>query len=184
MAKKPARIDRRINVILLESNKHLGEKYEVVKVKPIFAKNVLFPQGTAILADKDALYAYQKRMADAQVIKAKKSDGYSAVFKKIADDSGLTFVMNANEKGALYEKIDPAHIVAKIKELYKVDVEDHLFKMKKKIAAVGEYIIPFAYNGVEKDLTIVVKANNAPETTAKKEEALTEEVVAEELSAE
>jgi ribosomal protein L9 len=44
MAKKPARIDRRISVILLESNKHLGEKYEVVKVKAIFAKNVLFAQ--------------------------------------------------------------------------------------------------------------------------------------------
>lgn len=61
MAKKPARIDRRINVILLQrSNKHLGEKYEVVKVKPIFAKNVLFPQGIAVLADADALYAYKK----------------------------------------------------------------------------------------------------------------------------
>ena len=98
MAKKPARIDRRINVILLESNKYLGEKYEVVKVKPIFAKNVLFPQGIAVLADKDALYAYEKRMQQAQEVKAKKSDGYKAVFDKIASDNGLTFTTTANEK--------------------------------------------------------------------------------------
>ena len=98
MAKKPARIDRRINVILLESNKHLGEKYEVVKVKPIFAKNVLFPQGTAILANADSLYAYKKRMEEATTVKAKKADGYSDVFKKIANDDGLVFLMNANDR--------------------------------------------------------------------------------------
>ena len=176
MAKKPARIDRRINVILLESNKYLGEKYEVVKVKPIFAKNVLFPQGIAVLADKDALYAYEKRMQQAQEVKAKKSDGYKAVFDKIASDNGLTFTMTANEKWALYEKIDPAHIVAKIKDLYNVEVEDHLFKMKKKIAAVGDYTIPFQYNGVEKDLSISVKAEVAA-AKGKKEEVKTEEVV-------
>lgn len=183
MAKKPARIDRRINVILLESNKHLGEKYEVVKVKPIFAKNVLFPQGTAILADADALYSYQKRMEEATVVKAKKADGYSAILKKISDDNGIVFLMNANEKGVLYEKIDPAHIVAKINELYKVSVEEHLFKMKKKISLVGEYTIPFQYNGIDKDVLIVVKANAAPEQGKKKEVVAevetTEEVVSE-----
>lgn len=179
MAKKPARIDRRINVILLESNKHLGEKYEVVKVKPIFAKNVLFPQGTAVLADADALYAYQKKMADAQIVKAQKSDGYADVFKKIASEDGLTFVMTANEKGALYEKIDPAHIAAKIKELHNVEVEDHLFKMKKKIAAVGEYIVPFHYNGIEKDVTITVKAEVTPPVKSKKETEVVEETPAE-----
>ena len=69
-----------------------------VTVEPIFAKNVLFPQGIAVLADKDALYAYEKRMQQAQEVKAKKSDGYKAVFDKIASDNGLTFTMTANEK--------------------------------------------------------------------------------------
>lgn len=175
MAKKPARIDRRINVILLESNKHLGEKYEVVKVKPIYAKNVLFPQGIAVLADADALYAYKKRMEEAKVIKAKKSDGYKEVFQKIANDGGLVFEMNANEKGALYEKIDPAHLVAKINELYNVAVEDHLFRMKKKISAVGEYVIPFQYGDIERDLSVVVKALSSKKTEAKKDEAVAED---------
>ena len=157
MAKKPARIDRRINVILLESNKHLWEKYEVVKVKPIFAKNVLFPQWLAILADKDSLYWYKARMENAQQEKTKKSDVYSDVFSKIKNDNGLLFAMKTNEKGALYEKIDPTHIAAMIKTTYNVDVAEHLFKMKKKITQVGEYTIPFEYNGLEKDLHIVVK---------------------------
>lgn len=166
MAKKPARIDRRINVILLEANKHLGEKYEVVKVKPIFAKNVLFPQGLAILADKDSLYGYKGRMATAQQEKTQKSDIYSDVFSKIKNNDGIVFNMKTNEKGALYEKIDPTHIAALIKKEYNVDVAEHLFKMKKKITQTGEYTIPFEYNGLEKDLHIIVKGEATEEAEA------------------
>lgn len=166
MAKKPARIDKRINVILLESNKHLGEKYEVVKVKAIFAKNVLFAKNLAVLADKDALYGYKSRMEAATTSKAKKSETYAAVFKKIADDNGLTFVMKANEKGVLYEKIDPTHIANHIKTVYNVEVAEQFFKMKKKILQTGEYIIPFEYNGMEKDMNITIKK----ESEAKQED--------------
>ena len=46
--------NRTIEVILLQDDKHLGEKYEIIRVKPIFARNVLFPNKIAILADKEA----------------------------------------------------------------------------------------------------------------------------------
>ena len=44
--------NRTIEVILLQADKHLGERFETVKVKPIFARNVLLPNGIAVLADK------------------------------------------------------------------------------------------------------------------------------------
>ena len=176
MAKKPARIDKRINVILLESNKHLWEKYEVVKVKAIFAKNVLFAKWLAVLADKDALYWFKAKMESANKNKAKKAESYSSVFEKIANDNWLIFSMKANEKGVLYEKIDPTHIANQIKSIYGVDVEDHLFKMKKKITQLWEYTIPFQYNTVEKDMTIIVKAED---NKANKKEEIIEDVVSE-----
>lgn len=175
MAKKPARIDRRISVILLESNKHLGEKYEVVKVKAIFAKNVLFAKGLAVLADKDALHGFKAKMEAATKNKAKKSETYASVFEKIANDNGLVFAMKANEKWVLYEKIDPTHISHQIKATYGVEVEDHFFKMKKKITQIGEYTIPFQYNNMEKDMHIIVKGE---ELKAKKSDTIEEEVVA------
>jgi len=175
MAKKPARIDRRISVILLESNKHLGEKYEVVKVKAIFAKNVLFAKGLAVLADKDALHGFKTKMESATKNKAKKSETYASVFEKIANDNGLVFAMKTNEKWVLYEKIDPTHISHQIKSTYGVEVEDHFFKMKKKITQIGEYTIPFQYNNIEKDMHIIVKGE---EIKAKKSENAEEEVIA------
>lgn len=172
MAKKPARIDRRINVILLESNKHLWEKYEVVKVKAIFAKNVLFAKGLAVLADKDALFGYKTKMESAIKNKEKKTESYAWVFDKIAQDNGLVFVMKANEKGVLYEKIDPTHIANQIKSTYGIEVEEHFFKMKKKITQTGEYNIPFQYNTIEKDMQIIIKAEDAKKSKEETEEAV------------
>lgn len=146
MAKKPARIDKRISVILLEADKNLGEKYEVVKVAPIFARNVLFPQSIAVLADANNLYGYKNKIVKAQEVKVAKSTTYKDLFSKISQDDGLVFEMKANEKGVLYEKIDPSHIAAAIEYKYNTQVPAHLFKMKKKLSALGEYAVSFQYN--------------------------------------
>lgn len=157
MAKKAARIDRRISVILLDTDKNLGEKYEMIKVAPIFAKNVLFPHNKAVLATADTINAYQKKMEQATKAKEKKAGTLSNLFEKVTNDGGVIFEMKANEKWVLYEKIDPVHIVARIQELYGLEVEDHLFKMKKKITSLGEYLVPFRYGNVDKDVRIVIK---------------------------
>lgn len=161
MPKKPARIDKRINVILLETDKNLGEKYEVVKVAPIFARNVLFPQSIAVLADANNLYAYKNKIAKAQEVKVVKSTTYKDLFAKIAQDDGLLFEMKANEKGILYEKIDPNHIATAIENKYKSQVPAHFFKMKKKLSALGEYTVSFQYDNLEKDVRIVIKAESS-----------------------
>ena len=63
--------NRNIEVILLQDNKHLGEKYEIIGVKPIFARNVLFPQQIAVLADKANRNKYEQKMQAAIAARAK-----------------------------------------------------------------------------------------------------------------
>ncbi|MBP7007722.1 hypothetical protein KBB05_03205 [Patescibacteria group bacterium] len=41
-----------MDVLLLQDVKTLGKKYDVVAVKPVYARNILFPQGMARFADK------------------------------------------------------------------------------------------------------------------------------------
>lgn len=165
MAKKPARIDKRIDVILLENDKHLGEKYEMVKVKAIFAKNVLFPLNRAVLANTNHINTYKAKMENAVKAKAKKAESLTHLFEKIANDDGVQFAMKANDRGVLYEKIDAAHIANRIHELYSIEVESHYFKMKKKILSLGEYTVPFQYGTVDKDIRIIVKAEKAVKET-------------------
>jgi large subunit ribosomal protein L9 len=148
-----------IEVILLTFDKNLGEKYDIVKVKPIFARNVLLPKGIAILATAMNVHNYAVKINAAKKEKEDKVTSLYELFAKIAQDDGIAFAMKANDRGVLYEKIDAAHIIKKINETYKVSLQENIVKMKKKITTLGEHIVVCKYLTVEKDLRVVVKSD-------------------------
>lgn len=149
--------NRTIEVILLESDKHLGEKFEIVRVKPIFAKNVLLPNKKAIVADANMKNKYKQKIESAEKERAKKAQGYEDLFKKIADNNGITIKVKTNKEGTLYAKLHDEEITTLIKDEYGVAPEAHFFKMKNKISEVGSYIIPFVYKDIKTDFTLNVQ---------------------------
>ena len=88
-----------IEVILLEADKHLGEKYEKVRVKPIFARNVLLPKNKAVLATPMNINNYRQKMESAQKEIEKKANDLKDLFAKIEEANGLLFVVKVNEEG-------------------------------------------------------------------------------------
>ena len=168
MAKR-SMLNRTIEVILLQNDKHLGEKYEIVRVKPIFARNVLFPNKIAILADKEAKNNYAQKMEAAKASREKKAASLEDLFSKIAADNGIEIIRKANKDNTLYAKVDENDIVEKIKEVYGIDVESHLFKLKKKLNEVWTYSVAFAYNDLKREITVKILAE-VDEKAAKKEE--------------
>lgn len=165
-----------VEVIVLEASRHLGEKYEKIRVKPVFARNVLLPQKKVVLATPMNINNYKQKMDAAQKEIAKKATDMKDLFAKIQENDGLTFVVKVNDEGHLYAKIDENDIAKQIHEEYKIEVPSHLFKLKKKIAEVGAYKVAFLYKDMKAEVKITVEAE-AP-VKAKKEVA--EEVVAEE----
>lgn len=167
MAKRSA-TNRTIEVIMLQNDKHLGEKYEIVRVKPIFARNVLFPNKIAILADKEAKNNYAQKMEAAKISREKKAASLEDLFSKIAADNGIEITRKANKDNTLYAKVDENDIVARINEIYGIKVEPHLFKLKKKLNEVGTYPVVFTYNDLKRE--VVVKIIAEVDKSAKKEE--------------
>ena len=167
MAKRST-ANRTIEVIMLQNDKHLGEKYEIVRVKPIFARNVLFPNNIAILADKEAKNNYAQKMEAAKASREKKAASLEDLFSKITADEGIEITRKANKDNTLYAKVDENDIVEKIKEVYGIEVESHLFKLKKKLSEVGTYSVAFAYNDLKREIT--VKILGEVDKNAKKEE--------------
>ena len=167
MAKRSA-TNRTIEVIMLQSDKHLGEKYEIVRVKPIFARNVLFPNKIAILADKEAKNNYAQKMEAAKISREKKAASLEDLFSKITADGGIEITRKANKDNTLYAKVDENDIAEKIKEVYGIEVESHLFKLKKKLNEAGTYPVVFTYNDLKRE--VVVKIMAEVDKNAKKEE--------------
>ena len=153
---------------MLQNDKHLGEKYEIVRVKPIFARNVLFPNKIAILADKEAKNNYAQKMEAAKASRERKAASLEDLFSKISADEGIEITRKANKDNTLYAKVDENDIAARINEIYGIEVEPHLFKLKKKLNEVGTYPVAFAYNDLKRE--VVVKIIAEVDEKAQKEE--------------
>lgn len=163
--------NRTIEVILLQNDKYLGEKYEIVRVKPIFARNVLLPKGIAVFADAAAKNNYKQKMESATATRAKKASTLEELFSKISADEGIEITRKANKDNTLYAKVDEHDIVAKIKEIYGIEVDSHLFKLKKKLNEVGVFNIVFAYNDLKREITIKIKGELSGKDAKEAEEA-------------
>ncbi len=157
--------NKRIEVILLQSDKHLGEKFEIIKVKPIFARNVLLPKNIAVLGDANNKNKFAQKMAAAEVDRKKKAAGLDDLFVKLHNDGGITLVRKANAEGTLYAKVDENDIATAINEVYGTAIEPHYLKLKKKITALGNFTVPFLYKELKKD--VAVKVEQDPEEAEK-----------------
>lgn len=151
--------NKMIEVILLVNDKHLGEKFEIVKVKPVYARNILLPKKMAILADTSSKNAYEQKMKAAEIERSKKAQSLDEVFTKIHEDGGITLIRKANKDNTLYAKVDENDIIETIKATYGVEIESHFFKLKKKLTAVGQYPVPFLYKSLKKELIVKIEAD-------------------------
>ena len=170
--------NRNIEVILLQDDKHLGEKYEIVSVRPIFARNVLLSQNIAVLADKANKNKYQQKMQAAVVAREKKAASLEDLFAKMTENGGVKLIRKVNKDNVLYAKVSESDIVEAIKETYGVEIDAHNLKLKKKLNEAWTFIVPFMYKEMKKELTVVVAAE-AGSKEELKEEAKAEEVVVE-----
>ena len=178
--------NRNIEVILLQDDKYLGEKYEIVSVKPIFARNVLLPKNIAVLADKANKNKYEQTMQAAVAARAKKAAWLEDLFTKMTENGGVKLVRKVNKDNVLYAKVNEADIAEAIKETYGVEIESHYLKLKKKINEAGSYSVPFLYKDMKKEVAVIVEpeAWEKVEIKEEKKEEVVVEKTKEELKAE
>ena len=82
-------------------------------------------------------------MEAAKASREKKAASLEDLFSKISADEGIEITRKANKDNTLYAKVDENDIAEKIKEIYGIEVEPHLFKLKKKLNEVGTYPVVF-----------------------------------------
>lgn len=173
--------NRRISVILLVDDKHLGEKYEEVQVAPIFARNILFPQGKAVPASTMNKHNFAAKMAAAEKARAAKVSSLEEFLSKVESDGGIEFVGKVNENNVLYAKVDENDIADRLNEVYKTDINSHHIKLKNKLAEPGKYDVVYIYRDISRTIPVTIKAENAPvEEVVAEESAETEETTSKE----
>ncbi len=127
-----------MEVILKQDIKNLGEKDDVVKVKPGYGRNFLIPQGFATLATVSARKVLAENLKQAQFKQEKIRKDADAIAAKL-EGVTLTIGAKAGETGKIFGAINTIQVADALKkEGFDVDRRRITFETEPKF--VGDYV--------------------------------------------
>ena len=127
-----------MEVILTQDVKNLGEKDDIVSVKPGFGRNYLIPQGHAILATESARKVLAENIKQAQFKQEKIKKDADAIAARLVDVK-LTIGAKAGESGKIFGAVNTIQVSDALKKLgFEVDRRRITFETDVKF--VGDYI--------------------------------------------
>ncbi|MCP5464689.1 MAG: 50S ribosomal protein L9 [Deltaproteobacteria bacterium] len=151
-----------MEIILQEDYPSLGFVGDIVKVKPGFARNYLFPKKIAMPASQGSKNALEHRM---KALEIKKSEKKKEAEKFKSEIEGLTVEIEhmATESDRLFGSVTSTEIHEKLVAM-KYNIDRKLIKMEAPIKTVGEHQVEVKlHQEVSAPIRVVVKkAANSP----------------------
>lgn len=127
-----------MEIILKQDIKNLGEKDDVVVVKPGYGRNYLIPQGFATLATSSAKKVLAENLKQAQFKQDKIKNDALAIAARL-EGVKLTVGAKAGESGKIFGAVNTIQVADALKrEGFEVDRRRITFETEPKF--VGEYI--------------------------------------------
>lgn len=127
-----------MEVILKQDIKSLGEKDDIVTVKPGYGRNYLIPQGFAQLATESARKVLAENIKQAQFKQEKIRKDADAIAAKL-EGVKLTIGAKAGESGKIFGAINTIQVADALKKQgFEVDRRRITFETDPKF--VGEYV--------------------------------------------
>ncbi len=127
-----------MELILKQDIKNLGEKDDVVNVKPGFGRNYLIPQGYATLATESAKKVLAENLKQAAFKQDKIKKDADAIASRL-EGVKLSIGAKAGESGKIFGSVNTIQIADALKkEGFDVDRRRITFDTEPKF--VGEYI--------------------------------------------
>jgi large subunit ribosomal protein L9 len=146
-----------VQIILNEDVANLGRTGDVVKVRPGYARNFLFPRKLAIEASTKSLRAFEhnKRLAMGKR-EAQKTEATD--LKRKLDGLTISIGAHAGEEGKLFGSVTTIDIERALREKG-FSVERRKIHLAEPIKQLGEFTVPVRLQPeVEASLKVEVKA--------------------------
>ncbi|HMP30971.1 MAG TPA: 50S ribosomal protein L9 [Saprospiraceae bacterium] len=127
-----------MNVILLKNMENLGDKHDVVSVKPGYGRNYLIPQGVAVIANKENVAKLDSIKAEEEAKEAARLDDYKQLAEKLAGQV-LKIGVKAGTSGKIFGSVTNVQIVKALREQLGLDIERKKVVLADEIKEVGSY---------------------------------------------
>ena len=129
-----------MDIILLQDIETLGTSGDIVKVKPGYARNFLFPRGMAVRSSKRnrALADEKKSVANARALR--EAQAYDELMDKLKNTE-ITIEVQVGGEDRLFGSVTSQDIQKKL-AAKNIDVDRHLILLEEPIKALGIYDVP------------------------------------------
>ena len=129
-----------MDIILLQDIETLGTSGDIVKVKPGYARNFLFPRGMAVRSSKRnrALADEKKSVANARALR--EAQAYDELMDKLKNTE-ITIEVQVGGEDRLFGSVT-AQDIQKALAAKNIDVNRHLILLEEPIKALGIYDVP------------------------------------------
>lgn len=146
-----------MEVILREDVPSLGIIGEVVKVKPGYARNFLFPQGLAVPADRRNLARLEHEKAIIEVKKQRERGTYERMAETLKG-LRLEIEARAGKNGKLFGSVTNIDVHRLLTDRG-LEIDRRRIEMKEPLKEIGEFpVLVRVGQDITSTVTVVVKA--------------------------
>lgn len=125
-----------VQVLLRRSLENVGRVGDVVRVKPGFARNYLFPYGLAVLPTKENLRLVEKDKVVEAALEAEKAKVRAELVGKLAG-AQVRIEVKSNPEGHLFGSVGPAQVAAAL-VAQGFEIEERAVRLEP-VKQLGEY---------------------------------------------
>ena len=127
-----------MEIILLKDIDKLGDKHDIINVKPGYGRNYLIPQGLAVNANAANRKKLDAIIAEEEAKEAARLDDYKAMAAKLEGQT-LRIAVKAGTSGKIFGSVTNVQIAQALKEHYDLDIERKKIHLPEEIKEIGTY---------------------------------------------
>jgi len=142
-----------MEIILLKNLDKVGDKHDIVKVKPGYARNYLIPRGAAIVANapNKAKLAELIRLEDEK--QAELLGHYQEIAEKLQSIT-LRIGAKTGTSGKIFGSVTSLQLAQVLRAEHELDIERKKIHIDEEVKTVGEYVAEIK---LHKEVTAKVK---------------------------
>jgi large subunit ribosomal protein L9 len=131
---------RDLEVLLRDHVEHLGRCGEVVRVRPGYARNYLFPRRLAVEANEEKKHPMPRRRTRLDLEEKEREQWIEARLSALADVE-LRTSAKADEQGRLYGSVSGAQLVTLLSRAG-FEFEERDIRLEAPIKTLGSHLVP------------------------------------------
>ena len=134
-----------MDIILLQTIDTLGDKHDIVSVKPGYGRNYLISQGFAVLANASNRKKLETLIEEERIKENARINDYKEMAEKIQGQT-LQIGVKAGTSGKIFGKVTNVQVAKALAEAYGIELERKKVILDQEPKEIGNYPVTIKFH--------------------------------------